>query len=159
MKKLWLALIIFTGWYGLSAQATFYKTSWAPDGGSARTGNTVIQYTMGEVFVREAGTATHLSEGFIGPDMEAFLRMTEMPPVEGLHIYPNPVKDYLQLRFDRQAYYQVRIYDLSGKKLMETEVNGRRLQLDLRPLQSGYYLLIVTQPDENRFSSIKIQKI
>ncbi len=160
MKKLVFIFLWVWSWSLLSAQATLYKTSWAPDGGSGRNGTTVIQYSMGEVFVDESNIATkHFSEGFIGPDLQAFLDANNMPPVEGLHIFPNPVKDFLYVRFDRTARYQVKIYDLSGKKILETETGNRELQLDLRQLKAGYYLLIVTQPDENRFSAIKIRKI
>ena len=160
MKKWFLLATTLWSLHFMTAQTALYKTSWAPDGGSAQNGQTVIQYTMAETFVREATvSSSHISEGFIGPDMQNFLEMSHFPPVEGLHLFPNPVKDILYLRFEQSSFYQIKIYDLSGKKILETQLEGRNIQLDLRNLKSGYYLLVVTQPDENRFSAIKIQKI
>ncbi len=160
MKKYFFASFGLLLSIGLPAQVALYKTSLAPSGGSVSNGSVQMIYTAGENFVREADvSSTHLSEGFIGPDLAAIMGVENYAPLEGVHIYPNPVKDYLHIGFDSQAHYVVRLYDLSGKLIMEHQTDDRNLQLDLRALPAGLYMLGITAPGQKRFTAVKIRKL
>ena len=160
MKKYLIGLFATMFGIGLSAQVSMYKTSLAPSGGSASNGTVQMVYTAGENFVREADVSTtHLSEGFIGPDLVTFMNVKNYAPLEGVRIYPNPVKDYLHIGFENQTHYVIRLYDMSGKLILERQTDGRDIQLDLRNLHSGLYLLGITAPDQKRFTAVKIRKL
>ena len=160
MKK--IALLLFSGLLGhtMLVQTSIYKSSLAPSGGSVSNGTVEMVYTTGETFVSESDvSATHLSEGFIGPDLAAMLGVENYVPIRGVHLYPNPVKDFLNIRFDNAGKYVVRLYDLSGKLLMERHLEGDALRLDLRNLHSGLFLLAITAPDQKAFGSFKVRKL
>jgi hypothetical protein len=155
-----LSILLFLSVIGLQAQTSFYKTSLAPDGGSAQNGNTYIIYTTGETFVQETGTSTiHLSEGFIGPDLAVMLGVEDFIPIEGVEIFPNPVKNVLKIRFQNSGQYEIRLFDLTGKLIFENNFEGSFLEIDMYQLRPSYYLLSITDRKNKRHSSFKIRKI
>ena len=65
-------------------------------------------------------------------------------------LYPNPVKDYLNLRFDEGAEPEsVELYDLAGR-LVGTKPNGLEC-IDMSAMSSGVYLLRITLKDGTRY--------
>ncbi|MCX8523387.1 choice-of-anchor J domain-containing protein [Chryseobacterium formosus] len=69
----------------------------------------------------------------------------------GLKVYPNPVSDILNINSDSKIK-SVKIYDLSGKNVLETEKSS----INVSGLTSGTY--IVTAQTENGIQSSKIIK-
>ncbi len=159
MKKLIFNILIMLLPLGLTAQVQLYKTSLAPDGGSATQGTQEIVYTTGEVFVAEQSNGTqHLSEGFVGPDMEFFMELEGFEPLDGVIIYPNPVKNFLNIRIEINGKYNVRLYDLTGKLLYENTFEGNTFRLDMKNYRNGYYLVSITDQENKRYSGFKIRK-
>ena len=63
-------------------------------------------------------------------------------PSSDLQIFPNPVKDFLQLQVDFPFTGQIAIYDLSGKiMLSENFENQKDLILDVSDYTPGVYFL------------------
>lgn len=56
---------------------------------------------------------------------------------EALHLYPNPVQDYLHIRATGNG--RITIMDISGKTLIETVVNNDT-QINVQQLSAGIYL-------------------
>lgn len=59
-------------------------------------------------------------------------------------VYPNPTSDYLNLQFAAKGTYQIRIYSTLGKQVMTDEVKGSKASLKLADLETGLYLIEVT---------------
>ena len=59
---------------------------------------------------------------------------------DSISIYPNPVKDILQIESVGVAIDKVKIYDLSGRLLDSYSFNSYN-QIDVSDLQSGVYIL------------------
>ncbi|WP_321278822.1 YCF48-related protein [Marinifilum fragile] len=58
-----------------------------------------------------------------------------------IRIYPNPVKDFVNIEFAKQENWSsYAIYDLSGKVLMQGELNGNTV-LDMSGCTPGMYIL------------------
>ena len=74
--------------------------------------------------------------------------------IPGLSIYPNPANDLLQIEFDSPADYQLKIYDVSGRLLIESRTT-RSGPLDISSLKKGLYLLQIS--DGQRAISRKFQ--
>ena len=159
MKKLIRISLILLLSTGLHAQVQLYKTSLAPDGGSATQGTKEIVYTTGEIFIAEQSNGTqHLSEGFVGPDLETFLQLDGFDPLVGVVLYPVPVKTFLNVRFEYYGKYEVRLFDLTGKLLYENTFEGNAFRLNMKNYRIGYFLISITDRENKRHSAFKIQK-
>jgi hypothetical protein len=71
-------------------------------------------------------------------------------------LYPNPVKDFVNLKFDNGNVRKISIYDLLGQQVWSIEVSGEFVQLDLSMLSSGSYIVLVQ--DESSIITKKITK-
>lgn len=65
---------------------------------------------------------------------------------EGLHVYPNPIEDYLKIEWDQSGAYQsIRLVDVQGRVLQETTPNLDAVELDWHfkdePLTPGIYFV------------------
>lgn len=63
-----------------------------------------------------------------------------------LKIYPNPVTDILNIETE-QDISVVTVYDLTGKKVLERDVNDKKAHLSLSSLDGGAYILRVQTTD------------
>jgi len=63
-------------------------------------------------------------------------------------IYPNPVVDLLSIQFDTGNKYKIRLFDLTGSKLIENFGFDNSLELDLTTFDSGVYVLEIEQNGE-----------
>lgn len=73
-------------------------------------------------------------------------------------MYPNPVKDKLSLKFNKNLSYELAIADIAGKELIKekVEANSMSNSIDVSALKPGIYLLRVRQ--EGAFYTIKFIK-
>jgi len=61
-----------------------------------------------------------------------------------LKLLPNPTnKGYVQILSNNPAYLNVQVFDILGKQISETKLNGNRL--DVSSLKTGVYFLKITQ--------------
>ena len=60
--------------------------------------------------------------------------------------YPNPVKDYLSIKWD--SFANATIFDISGRKLLSSE----ECLMDLRILEPGVYLVVLTGNNNERIT-------
>jgi hypothetical protein len=72
--------------------------------------------------------------------------------------YPNPVEDYLNLYSPQLAALTIRLHDITGRKIMEKQLNGQNTQLDLHNLQQGTYILGILNNEHQILSTQKIYK-
>lgn len=65
-------------------------------------------------------------------------------------LYPNPVKQFMEIKFDQNsAAKEIKIYNQQGKLLMNTYCEQTEIQLNLSHLETGIYTVIV-HDDQNR---------
>lgn len=72
-----------------------------------------------------------------------------------LTVYPNPVKDVLNLSY-AQNITNVAVYNLLGQKVIEAKQHTNSVQIDMSSLASGSYIVKVAS--DNQIKSIKIIK-
>ena len=60
---------------------------------------------------------------------------------------PNPFSEQIDLVFEKESKYRIRILDLLGKEVLSTNVRGTRHSLSTAVLPSGTYLLQVISED------------
>ncbi|MEM6803955.1 MAG: T9SS type A sorting domain-containing protein [Bacteroidota bacterium] len=99
---------------------------------------------------RKLRAATHGNGAFQRSLIEGTVSIDEIDPYS-LNIYPNPVRDLLNLSFnlDTQEVIHAELFDIQGKKvqdlLNERKASGfHRMSFDLRDLASGIYALRIS---------------
>ncbi len=159
--KQFTIILVFLLSLSLHAQLEIQKSAISNGGGSAVNGNVYVVHTTGEAFIREADVSnTHLSEGFIGPDIaQVIMSVENYEQLTGYHIYPSPVQNDLNIRFDESGNYQINLFDLTGKLIYRNqEDNTDNFRVDMRPYPAGIYLVYMIDLENKKAISIKIQK-
>lgn len=80
---------------------------------------------------------------------------TEEINLTNLIVYPNPVKDVLNVSFDKEIT-SVTIYNLLGQQVMAKSINANEDSIDVSNLGSGTYFVKVAA--ENKVKTLKIIK-
>jgi transforming growth factor-beta-induced protein len=62
---------------------------------------------------------------------------------EGFGLYPNPTSDVLTIAGEFPANTVVKVFDQTGRQVLETTMNGNRV-IDVSSLSEGYYTLTAT---------------
>lgn len=70
-------------------------------------------------------------------------------------IFPNPTNEYVQIDY---AEGLIRIFDLSGKKVLEKQLNNQ-IKISLNELRSGLYLLKIFDRNGHEIQSTKLVKM
>ncbi len=151
---------LFTG-LSLKAQPELLKTTLSPvEGGTHTTANISVIDAGGEVFHAESDALNiHLSEGFIGPDLAHLLGIENYQALEGVSLYPNPVKNRLTVGLPGGKSYEIHIHSLSGKEIMQMHTESSLVRIDARPFPPGVYLVTIIDRENRQFVTCKIQKI
>jgi len=129
---------------GTATQFVFYK-----DGSEAETNTTGLFTTTGpgEYFCSMSNAKF--------PDLTlttAAVTITEVTGVEDVpilsyYLYPNPVKDKLNIRLTgNDLPSMIGIYTMSGKQLMFIESKSSLVEIDMGTLQPGIYILKIVTP-------------
>ncbi|WP_424962397.1 T9SS type A sorting domain-containing protein [Ekhidna sp.] len=103
------------------------------------------QIEIAEVGVGTSTITVTASDGFGGSVSDEFtFNVTEAPLglTEGLNlkVYPNPTADFINVGATKSV--DVLLIDLNGRTLQTT--NGKDIQIDLRAIESGMYLLKIS---------------
>lgn len=146
---------------GLSyGQIHLKKSNLSSAGGSTENGTTHIIYSVGEVAVQENTQGnTHLSEGFIGPDIITAVGIEDYTELTGIFTYPNPVETFLNIELPENKDYEIYLYNLNGQQLLKTKTSGlKNKQLNLSAYPSTIYMLIIIDRKMKKTKIIKIEK-
>lgn len=73
-----------------------------------------------------------------------------------LIIYPNPVKDLLNLKMPENTYDRLRITDNAGKMIMQRTIESESMVMDLGGLNKGLYFIELN--GKNKYFKTKISK-
>lgn len=123
----------------------------------------VLAFTVGESIVGEIQNNVTLSQGFwsVLQDEGTLGIDSEDEIMEHIKIYPNPVRDYLNINVNNTLNSDVRInlYDLNGKLIVEKEINASMdSRLDMTKLSHGLYFLTIKTLNNRYNNTIKIIK-
>ncbi len=159
MKKFLIIISILTVSFAYG-QTTVKKSSISTSGGSYTNTNTTLLFTVGEIVIQEKTTGNiHISEGFIGPDINGVTGIEDYDELYGLHVYPNPVQTDLQIQLPANGTYEVHLFDLTGKELINRKINDMTMTLNLSRLPASVYLLVIIDRLHQQVKTLKIQKL
>lgn len=75
----------------------------------------------------------------VTPKIPASLKKNE---IQGLNVYPNPAKDFVYVHSESGLEKQVQIFDMTGKKVLNTNTNS---QIDISNLKKGIYVMRIKE--------------
>ncbi|GAE63436.1 Por secretion system C-terminal sorting domain-containing protein [Chryseobacterium indologenes] len=150
MKKLYVLT-------GFLLSVTFYSQSLIGNINSGGISNNNLMHTVGEIYV-VPDDPDQQNSGTLGMLYQTVLDVLGVTEVvvkqDKVIVYPNPTADYVTLQISlKEKPREVSVYDLSGKLIMQKEINNNRI--DLSSLLKGVYLLTFKNSD---LKSVKIIK-
>ncbi len=141
-------------------QTTLRKSSLSAGGGSATSGNTYMVYSLGEIGVQESTVGNaHLSEGFVGPDLIFLLGIEDYSQLQGVKVFPNPISDFINIEFPETGDYEIYIFDITGKQVMQRMLHNNIAHYSIKHLPAGYYLLSLIKRKASKAITFKILKL
>jgi len=99
----------------------------------------IYSYGRGYVF-GEASVASIVSVGEVTPaGTEELQGADDQPKVV---FYPNPTRDFLNVKFSEKGQHLIRIYNMVGEQIMKKEIpDGDLITIDVTTLQKGMYFM------------------
>ncbi|MFT5263791.1 MAG: hypothetical protein ACI8YQ_002535 [Polaribacter sp.] len=139
-----------------------------PDGAVSKTENISLEWTLGEVMTH---TVTHenriLTQGSHQPilqfDLTGLKGEESTSNTTDIQIFPNPVQRMLTINFssDEDKEMDVVLFDLNGKRLIETSGNTNlgQLQVNMEYLPAGLYFLRFEEQNGSKVKTFQVTKI
>jgi len=84
--------------------------------------------------------------------------VTDKNELTEINVYPNPVKDILQIEF-KDSEYILSLFDITGKLLYRLNAEGSNTQIDLTEYRQGMYILKITDAKTQKYKNIKVVKL
>ena len=158
MKIFTILLLLLFGIQGFS-QTAIKKSSISSGGNLSMVNNTRVIFSIGETAVQEnTQGSTHVSEGFIGPDLRQSLGITDEVLFSDFKVFPNPSTDIIHINFTQSSDYTMQISDMNGKILLVKNTNQPDNTLDISSLARGMYLLLLKDTAKHAYNILKIEK-
>jgi len=152
MNKWFLAILIFWNVQSIAQFATL------TGGGQGFGPGGTVTYSVGQLVV----TSTEDSEGSISPGVQQshesnMVFINESGFDNSVSVFPNPVSDVIQMKFEKTFTGQILVSDANGRILVNQAVNDELIVIDSKHWNNGVYML-QTQTETNTFSIHKIIK-
>lgn len=163
MKKLIHILIMFFIAAQVQAQS-ISKQVIGSSGESITNGTYTINFTAGESIVGMIQNGATIGQGFWAEIFNDNTLSVTTPTdfVDQINLYPNPVVNYLNIRFKKNesVNYQLQLFDINGKQIIKTSLNSQNNnhKLDVSLLSNGIYVLSISSVETNYKKSFKIIK-
>ena len=86
---------------------------------------------------------------------DASLATNPFEPADGFRAYPNPVKNILNLSYNKNIS-NVAVFNLLGQEVLTKTMNANESQIDMSELANGAYMVKITA--DNQIKTIKVIK-
>ncbi len=147
-KQILIVLLILTGATRAGAQ-NLSPTVLSSSGGSGSADGTSLSWTAGELMAQTYMADTlMLTQGFQQGKITVITATSELNGLSmDVNVYPNPVRNMLNIEFKGRAdqFVRITLMDLNGKLMLEREINNpsniKRINLNGTP--AGTYMLKV----------------
>ncbi|MBS1683989.1 MAG: T9SS type A sorting domain-containing protein [Bacteroidetes bacterium] len=114
------------------------------------SGTAIVRYAVWNPVV-----GTHRDTLTFIVNASATTGISEADRFSDMRMYPNPVTDVLQVTTDREAGFEIRVTDISGKQVRVSKTSSSSLSVSTKDLPAGFYY--VTLWDNN--TTISTHKI
>lgn len=135
----------------LLSAAAFAQRLVGVAGSSSLSGGITISWSIGEAVIgTTSGSQAIVTIGFQQAFTELVSGVEDLPST-GIHLYPNPARDFvvLELQRDYGKDFEVTVFNLSGSRIIQKTIAAftREIELDISTLTSGPYEIILVWPN------------
>lgn len=143
------------------SQIEIEVSSISTDGGYKTVGSKQILYTVGEVTVRDVTQgSSYISEGFIELLLKSSgLDADEFNEIKDVVVFPNPVKNDLNITFSKKQNYRIMLYTVNGEKVFDVNVNTDRFTYSVLGLSRATYILLIVDNENKEKEIVKLEKL
>jgi len=90
----------------------------------------------------EDGCATNAAKASAIDNPQGDIPQNAENDINSVVFYPNPVKNFLTVRFPKKGNFSVTIYNIIGDKVLtKTSMDDNEIHLDVSELQNGLYFI------------------
>ena len=108
-----------------------------------------IDFTIGEVVTFTGSTIeNNITQGFHQTNW-GFVSIEDHVPNYEAIIYPNPTEDFLNIKASLYEDVSYVLYDEMGKLILQGLLSGEQTALEVSPLATGRYSLVLSNSKEN----------
>ncbi|MEM9680039.1 MAG: T9SS type A sorting domain-containing protein [Bacteroidota bacterium] len=164
MKLIPLIIVISVSHLITQAQS-ISKQVLGSSGAHISNGTYNLNFTVGETIVGDIENTEKVSQGFWAELSNGeVLHLQEFDnPIQSVSVYPNPVANYLHIRFKEQFSedYIYQLFDIGGKQILDLKRINEGFnvsKLDVSGLSEGTYMLLIADKNSNYNQSFKIVK-
>ncbi len=138
--------------YVSTPTAVGFEVNWVSAGGGDRY--SVLLNSEGKVFTCGWGPQGQLGAGTINqrntpgqlPCPSPALALDDFEVVNAVKVYPNPVRDVLNISFE-SVISSISIYNLLGQEMLTKSMNAKESSIDVSQLAAGTYLVKIIAGD------------
>jgi hypothetical protein len=154
MKKLTILVLAM-----LSLQLAKAQEAVLSSGDFQKNNSGSISYSIGETVTETvSGNGTTLTQGMQQPILSVTTLTENIAFKIDISAFPNPASDYLILKSKDFKGLTVALYDVSGKVLINRNLEKEETQIDFRHYAASTYILKITQNNQEIKSFTIIKK-
>ena len=143
-KTCWLLLLLFFLAHNINGQESINAS-----GASIKNATGSLSFSLGQVGYmsmqdHNCGVVTGVQQVYV------HLKTTSVDIVQAsCDVYPNPAHNYLKVRLSKVVLgkMHIKLFDITGKVVIEQEVQSVEEELNLKDLQNGVYVLRVANAE------------
>lgn len=164
--RIWTVLLVFlqADLVAQSTQANPSPVVIGAAGGNAVRANLSLEWTLGEAFVESVIESDKwYTQGFHQPFLKVHPDRSNKPgSLYKIQVSPNPTPDRLTISIQTSLEESIwlRVVDVTGRTIIHQRVSPKTVQveLSLKNLSDGLYLLSIVNPTGYRIDSFKVIK-
>lgn len=151
MKKLLIIAIIIPS-------LSFSQEVISSQGDSYSNGNGSVDFTIGELVI-DTGTDGNniITQGFHQTNWRFVGLENHFPSIE-VSVFPNPVKEQLNIETSNFEGMNYRMYDASGKIVLEGNLTQIKTQVETGNLTPSTYSLVIQNLNKEKIKTFKLIK-
>jgi hypothetical protein len=159
-KQILLLLCLFIA--GFSQAQTLASSVVGAGGGQFSSTSGFLDWTLGEIMTETYQKGNfYFTQGFQQP---ATIKVTGLDETEtNVFVYPNPLRDVLNIKTSENGDYLIELFDLQGRQLVNKNVSGvvgtSTHQIDLADYRAALYLLRIHNTTTGKSTYHKIEKL
>ena len=149
-KNLILMIVLFSTIISTKAQEVVSSS-----GNYQETSSGSLSWTIGEPITETATNGNTLTQGFQQSGITV-TNITELNTELNVSVFPNPTNEFVKIVSSEDRNYTIQLFNISGKLLVEKEINKTDNTINMNEFTNGTYLLKITNKNEtNTYQIIK----
>lgn len=128
------------------------QTAVLATGTTATGANGSVSYSIGQVAYSQKGANLQVMEGVQQAYEIIVLEVdNEAIPEKNILLYPNPVRDFLNVDFGKEKFQNSRyvLFDSQGKMIKSGNLTQQKTELNMTTLPSSVYIIQIFQDSKN----------